>query len=278
MANDAETLCSVARWFIKEYQFVTDAYRLFSALNRLCDTANFCYNSSPVQKYVLRQLKAMDYSIVPNARSKSQYHERASYSTKDENGNWIQAEDFDIALLMLYGHILYVGKSYSLSISMFIQRIGPYQIAYGLGLQFYQDYFLRAYALDPSNPMINLSLALGYIHYAIKRLADNRHHFIMQGFAFLFAYHGIRQDSNVALEKQEAEYNVARTYHMLGLTHLAIPYYLRCLIMDAEVRSVNSSVQAENFTREAAFALQGLWVASGDVDRAREVTEQWLVI
>ena len=117
MANDEEMLCNVARWFIKEYQFVTDGYRLFSALNRLCNTANAWYNCGPTQKYILRQLKAMDYSLVGHSRYKSQFQERASYTTKDEEGNWIQAQDLDIALLMLYGHILYVGKSYSYSIS-----------------------------------------------------------------------------------------------------------------------------------------------------------------
>ncbi len=102
---------------MKEYQFVTDGYRLFSVLNRLCDSANSWYNCGPSQKYVLRQLKAMDFSLVGDARSKSLFHERASYTTKDENGNLIQAEDMDVALILLYGHILYAGKSYSYSLS-----------------------------------------------------------------------------------------------------------------------------------------------------------------
>lgn len=119
LMNDEETLCNVARWFMKEYQFVTDGYRLFSALNRLCDSANSWYNCGPTQKYILRQLKAMDFSLVDNPGYRSIFQEKASYTTKDELGNWIQANDLDIALLMLYGHILYVGKSYSYSISKF---------------------------------------------------------------------------------------------------------------------------------------------------------------
>lgn len=117
MANDEKTLCSVARWFIKDYQFVSDAYRLFSALNRLCNTGNSWFRNSRTQKYILRQIKAMDYSIVPNVRKESLFSERAGYSTKDQDGNWITAKALDLALLMLYGHILYVGKSYSFSIS-----------------------------------------------------------------------------------------------------------------------------------------------------------------
>lgn len=123
--------------------------------------------------------------------------------------------------------------------------------------------------------MINLSLALAYIHYAIKRQADNRHHLIMQGFAFLFTYYSIRQGSKSALERQEADYNVARAYHMLGLSHLAVPYYLRCLQLNFDVGEENSE---ESFTREAALALQGLWAISGDVENAREVTREWLVL
>ena len=115
--NDEETLCNVARWFMKEYQFVTDGYRLFSALNRLCDSANSWYNSGPTQKYILRQLKAMDFSLVDNSSQRSLFQEKASYTTKDRAGNLIQASDLDVALLMLYGHILYVGKSYAYSIS-----------------------------------------------------------------------------------------------------------------------------------------------------------------
>lgn len=103
---------------MKEYQFVTDSYRLFSVLNRLYDGENTWYNSGPSQKYVLRQIKAMDYSLMSATRYNSVFQERASYTTKDETGNPLRAADLDIGLLMLYGHILYVGRSYAYSISL----------------------------------------------------------------------------------------------------------------------------------------------------------------
>jgi len=118
-SNDDETLCSIARWFMREYQFVTDGYRLFSALNRLCDSENTWFNCGPSQKYILRQIKAVDFSFVGEAHRKSLFQERASYTTKDSNGDPIKAEGIDIALLMLYGHILYAGTSYAYAISMF---------------------------------------------------------------------------------------------------------------------------------------------------------------
>lgn len=117
IGNDDETLCNIARWFMKEYQFVTDTYCLFSALNRLCDSENSWYNCGPSQKYVLRQIKAVDFSLVGAGRRKPLWQEKAPYTTKDSNGTQLQPENMDVALLMLYGHILYAGKSYSYAIS-----------------------------------------------------------------------------------------------------------------------------------------------------------------
>ena len=108
---------------MKEYQFVTDGYRLFSALNRICDTENTWYNCGPSQKFILRQLKAMDFSLLGKDKYRSSFQERASFSTKDQNGNSIKATELDVGLLMLYGHILYVGKSYAYSISIFVRFV-----------------------------------------------------------------------------------------------------------------------------------------------------------
>ena len=117
IGNDDETLCNVTRWFIREYQFVTDGYLLFSALNRLCDSENSWYNCGPSQKYILRQVKAIDFSLLGENRHKRLFQERAPYTTKDSSGMRVQAEDMSVALLMLYGHILHAGRSYAYAIS-----------------------------------------------------------------------------------------------------------------------------------------------------------------
>ena len=129
--NDDETLCNIARWFIKEYQFVTDAYRLFPALNRLCDSENSWYNCGPSQKYILRQLKTVDFSLLGEARRKNMSQERASYSTKTSDGLKIRAEGMDVPLLMLYGHILHAGKSYAYAVSESLPVISPVSIRVG---------------------------------------------------------------------------------------------------------------------------------------------------
>lgn len=265
---------------MKEFQFVTDGYRLYSTLNRVCDSSKSWYNSGPSQKYVLRQVKAMDFSLVGEDRRKSLIREKTSYTTKDGKGNQIQAEEMDVALLMLYGHILYAGTSYSYALSKLTSKAALRCLCLASQAADWRniDYFFRAYALDPRNPMINLSLALGYLHHALKRQSENRHYLIMQGFSFLFSYHDIRQGSQIITERQEADYNVARAFHMLGLTHLAIPYYQQCLVVSELGQTASSMSSGENFALEAAAALQGIWATSGEPVMARAVTEKWLVI
>ncbi|KAL8952176.1 MAG: hypothetical protein Q9222_001897 [Ikaeria aurantiellina] len=241
MNRDEETLCSVARWFMKEFHLVSDGYRLFAAVNRLCRGGSTWFNCGPSQKYVLRQLKAMDSGTV--------------------NGNGLDSRnsqidgDMDIALLMLYGYILYVGRSYSSAL----------------------NYFFRAFALDSQDPIVNLSLALAYLQHAIKRQSDNRHHLITQGLTFLFRYHDMRHKSLKASERQEASFNVARAHHMLGLTHLAVPYYQRCLRSECGTRAVGST-ECDDFSADAAFALRNIWAADDEMGKAAGLTQKHLVI
>lgn len=100
----------------------------------------------------------------------------------------------------------------------------------------------------------------------------------MQGLSFLLEYYNSRQRSSSLSEKQEAEFNVGHAYHILGLTHLAIPYFERCLDLSTALKTADISCGGEDFGREAAIALQGLWAMGGNIERARRVTEQWLVI
>ena len=121
--NDSDTVCNVSRYFMKEFQFVADGYRLFTVLNRLCNGIKPSFNASSSQKFILRQIKAMDYSLIPQDQQKSVYQERASLTTKDELGNRVKAEGIDVGLLMLYGHILYAGTSYSYALSTYIESV-----------------------------------------------------------------------------------------------------------------------------------------------------------
>ena len=147
----------------------------------------------------------------------------------------------------------------------------------GLRLLIALDYYLRALALDPENAIIKLFLALGYLHYALKRQADNRQQILIQGLAFLMDYYDIQIHSEQTAQMQEAEYNVAHAYHLLGLVHLAIPYYARCLALRVSPSSLSPHF-GRGFADEAALNLQGIWAVNGEYELARDITERWLVM
>ena len=117
LANDEQTCVSTCRYFTREYQFTTDSYRMFAAMTRVCQSPISWYSSGPTQKYILRQIKAMDYALVDEDSRNKFFAERASYSALNEAGQFIVNHDMDVALLMLYGHILFAGTSYQYALS-----------------------------------------------------------------------------------------------------------------------------------------------------------------
>ena len=141
-------MANEARWFIKEYQFVTDTYRLFSMLSRLSgDPHRSLFHSSANMKFMLRQIKAMDLTLSdgptaaqPKPKGRGSVPQgRPAPSTREDSGEFVPGESLDIALLVLYGHILYSGNSFFPAL----------------------NYFFRAYALDDQNPVV---LLLSLIH------------------------------------------------------------------------------------------------------------------
>ena len=111
----------------------------------------------------------------------------------------------------------------------------------------------------------------------MKRQSANRHRLITQGLTFLFCYYDLRSTSRSSSERQEAEFNVARTYHMLGLTHLAVPYYERCLCLGH--RSHGEEVKSRDyFSADAALSLRNIWAANEETGKAADITRNHLVI
>jgi general transcription factor 3C polypeptide 3 (transcription factor C subunit 4) len=62
----------------------------------------------------------MDFGLVDEASRRKYFSEKGSYSAQDETGRLIVNKDMDVALLMVYGHILYTGTSYAYALSGFI--------------------------------------------------------------------------------------------------------------------------------------------------------------
>ncbi|KAJ9154733.1 Transcription factor tau subunit sfc4 [Pleurostoma richardsiae] len=254
--GDEETCVAMARFFLKNMHGSTDTYRMFSALCRVCQSPVSWYASGPTQKFIMRQIKAMDRCLLHRGQGDT-------VAQGDKDGPKYDA--LDVCLLMLYGHILFSSTSYT----------------YAIG------YFLRAVSIDPDNPMVNLSLGLGYVHYSLKRQSENRQFLITQGFVYLFRYYENRVKSADVAERQEAHYNLARTYHLIGIYHLAAEYYGRVLREGEAIRQQGLGVNGvdsgsdrrqEEFVVEAATNLRTFSLINGDLKTAKLLTDTWLVL
>lgn len=81
-------------------------------------------------------------------------------------------------------------------------------------------------------------------------------------------------------ERQEAHFNIARGYHLVGLAPLAVEYYRRVLLEGGEgaAAGADSDMGREDLVLEAALNVRSQCLIVGDVDGARAVTERWLVL
>ncbi|XP_020103106.1 general transcription factor 3C polypeptide 3-like isoform X3 [Ananas comosus] len=140
--------------------------------------------------------------------------------------------------------------------------------------------YLEAYKLQPDNPLINLCVGISLINLALGFRLQNKHQCVVQGFAFLYNYLRICDNS------QEALYNVARAYHQVGLVTLAAAYYEKVLAIKEEDHPIpklpyeGSSTREKdlrpgysNLHREAAYNLHLIYKKSGATDLARQDAE-----
>lgn len=105
----------------------------------------------------------------------------------------------------------------------------------------------------------------------MQRQSDNRHLQIMQAFSFLLQYRDIRVADNDPGHVQEADYNMARALHQLGLLHLALPYY-------EQVLGKHGVGTRYDLTQSAAYNMQLIYVLSGNPAKAAEIVEEYLTI
>jgi len=123
--------------------------------------------------------------------------------------------------------------------------------------------------------MIDLSISLTYIHLLLNRRSDDHAQLLLLGLTFLFRYYDVRKTSIYAEERQESHFNVARTYHMLGLSSHASRYYT--LVLN-EASNSDHELLREDLTTDAAYNLQTIYAMVGNVELAKAVTDRWLVL
>ncbi|KAE8824322.1 hypothetical protein PTNB73_09281 [Pyrenophora teres f. teres] len=268
-ADNSPQVSIATRWLLKEYPFGTDLFRLYSAANRLCSFPEG-FSTGPAYKVLMRYVKTVDYALLTPSQRVA-YNFRTTKASKGGFHNNFNAEDVakanghDPALFALYGHVLMCGGSYVAAL----------------------NYYFRAYAMTPEDPMLNLSIAVAYIQHAMKRLSENRQYQIQQGLSFLYRYYDLRIKSRHAVHRQEAEFNVGRMWHALNLNALALPAYEKCVALSEQVRREAEAEQKseiggpwghEDFSTDAAFAMQSIYSLSGNPEAALDITMRALVI
>ncbi|KAF7191714.1 Transcription factor tau subunit sfc4 [Pseudocercospora fuligena] len=279
--NDSQYLIELSRDIIKDGQCRSgESYQLFAALNRFSFGSNW-FSAGPTQKFMLRQVKALDFmAMTPEMREGFDWSAQAPTLEKRSAEPTDDGAELNAGVLLTYGHMVAVANH---SFSAL-------------------PYYYRALAIQPENICVNLSIAAMWIQNSMKRQVSNRQFGITQGLSFLYRYYDLRVASGKVCHLQEAEYNTARMWHYLGLTHLAMPAYENVLGLSEQVQAearrnmsagdgevdgrftlqedgtVAEGQDIEDFAQEAAFALQGLYALVGNEEAARAVTEDWLVI
>lgn len=266
LAVDSSNQASTSiRWFLKEYPFGSDLFRLYSCVNRLVSFPEG-YSTGPAHKVLMRYIKTMDYALLTSEQRvwyNFRSNEKMGWGQNGVNTQTVDAvKNHDPALFALYAHVLICGGSYMAAL----------------------NYYFRAFALTPKDPVLNLSIGTAYIQHAMKRLSENRQFQIQQGLSFVYRYYDLRTKSGIALLQQEAEFNVGRVWHGLGLVTLALPSYERCIALSDKVRAETKERMeegewgCEDYATEAAFAVQSIYAISGNFMASRKVTQDVLVI
>ncbi|KAK4685298.1 general transcription factor 3C polypeptide 3 (transcription factor C subunit 4), partial [Tremellales sp. Uapishka_1] len=112
-------------------------------------------------------------------------------------------------------------------------------------------YYFRAYEQNQYDPFICLSIAQAYFGRSMNRQADNKHYQIAQGLAFLTRYRKL--SAKDAKSQEEVEYNYGRSFHSIGVLHLATVHYERVL---ASVRSRMDVSQDPEEIRQTSLAFE----------------------
>ncbi|WWD21507.1 hypothetical protein CI109_105993 [Kwoniella shandongensis] len=139
-------------------------------------------------------------------------------------------------------------------------------------------YLFRAYELDQYNPFICLLIAQAFFGRSMNRQSDNRNYQIAQGLAFLTRYRKLSPKD--AESQEQVEYNYGRSYHGIGVPHLAVVHYER--VLESVQKRMDGyddpeAVRSSSLAYEAAHNLMLIYATSGNSELVREKSK-WLAI
>ncbi|KAG2220363.1 hypothetical protein INT45_010749 [Circinella minor] len=287
----------VQRWFMTIDRFKPYPYHLMLATTKSGPNSLLQYTGFNHMKYMMRTVRLIDTSLIEESKKKS-YNKRGSIKPMNDTISGIEADPSATMARLNFNELFEVpddqDRQTVLSMHERGQEIPTVPIPIHLNMFGFQLtigktfngaclLLMRAYALEPNDPINTLSLAVTLFMRAMNRRTTNRHFQIMQGFYFLNKYRKLRGYC------QETEYNFGRAFHLLGLTHLAVPHYERVLVMSSanekgkiseeSIESIyeydeeyeDNKMEEEDddddddssFKKEAAYNLHLIYVTSG---------------
>jgi general transcription factor 3C polypeptide 3 (transcription factor C subunit 4) len=117
LVGDEKTCVTIARYFMKEHQFTTDSYRIFTAMVRMSNSPILFFPNDTTRKFIQRQIKLMDDALFEKQRCDGSFGQDEPNGIKGKYDHRAIDSEMDIALLMLYGHVLFANQSQLLAIS-----------------------------------------------------------------------------------------------------------------------------------------------------------------
>jgi len=275
------TVVEQSRKLVNAHQFNNEPLRILVASLGSGLQATDAFLASTLSKHLLRELKVADAAVKnkdalrwnPTLRR----YGPVGASSKADDAEDVLEEDLDAPK---EDPLLAGDKSLGPGVRL-PTKDNPISVAlYGqlcLASRSYQSalfYLLHAYDYCPHDPMICLCLAIASFGRAMQRQADNRHHLVAQGMAFLSQYRKLRGAD--AADLDEVEFNFGRAFQQLGLYTLAVRHYERVLnIADIRLQTNN---QDYGLAREAAYNLSQIYVITGATPLAQELYRRWLAV
>lgn len=137
--------------------------------------------------------------------------------------------------------------------------------------------YLKAFQIDPCNPLLCLLLAVTYQARSMQRVTINRQYQLLQGLYFILKYKDLREH----VQPVEAFYNLGRFFHHYGLLRYAVRYYQQALhsLGPGSEHFANGCIENQaSLSFDLAFNLVQLYIRSGNLPLAHSVYRKYCII
>lgn len=236
--EDEDALIENLRGLLNQFQFNRKVLQLFMYSLIRGQSSLDILSSTVHQKFFLRQLKAFD-----SIRYGKEVSGQASITNKKVSNPDKRNSPY---LYYIYAVLLYSSKGFLSAL----------------------QYLVRLEQEIPDDPMVNLLMGLCHLHRSMQRLTPNRHFQILHGLRYLYHYYDIRSSMYTESEKQEADYNLGRAFHLLGLMSIAVQYYTKVL----------KNYKDEKLKKHAAYNCVIIYQESGNTQLANHIMEEFLSV